>query len=48
MLTLGRLSREEKGLDQLALAANRHTRESLEPLALGYLRFAIEPLGQKL
>jgi hypothetical protein len=47
MLALGRLRREEKRLDQLTIAANCHTGESLVPLALGYLRLAIQPLGQK-
>jgi len=45
MSALRYLGREEKGLDQFTLAANCHAGESLVPLALGYLRLAIEPLG---
>jgi hypothetical protein len=46
-LALGSLRWEKKRLDQLTIAANRHSGESLVPLALGYLRLAIQPLGQK-
>jgi hypothetical protein len=48
MLALGRLGREQKGLDQLTIAANYHAGESLVPLTLGHLRLAIEPFGQQL
>jgi len=47
MLALRLLRRQEKRLDQLAIAANRRTGESLVPLTLGYLRLAIEPLDQQ-
>jgi hypothetical protein len=47
MLTFRRLTRAQKSLDQLTLAANRHTGESLVPLALGHLRLAVEPLRQQ-
>jgi hypothetical protein len=47
MSALSCLGGEEKGLDQFTIAANCHAGESLVPLALGYLRLAIEPPGQK-
>jgi hypothetical protein len=43
-----RLSREQKGLDRLTLAANDRAGESLVPLAAGHLGLAIEPLRQQL
>jgi len=47
MPALRRLSREQKSLDQLALAANCHTGESLVPQTLGHLGLAVKPLRQQ-
>jgi len=47
MLTLGCLTRQQKSLDQLTLAANCHPGESLVPLALGCLGLAVKPLRQQ-
>ena len=47
LLTLGCLTRQQKGLDQRTLSANGHPGESLVPLALGYLWLAVKPLCQQ-
>ena len=47
-MTFRRLTRNQKGLDQLAFAADRHAGESSIPEAIGYFGFAIEPLRQLL
>ncbi len=47
-MAFGVLTGQKKGFDQLAFPADRHSRKPLEPLALGYVRFGIEPLCQEL
>src|ERR1017187_1615317 len=47
MLALRRLTREQKGLDQLTLAADCHAGESLVPLALGHLGLTVKPPRQQ-
>ena len=42
------LTKEERGLHEFALPANRHAREPLVPLTFRDVRFAIEPLRQQL
>lgn len=42
-LALWMLAREKKGLDELALSANRHARKPFVPLAFGHLGLGVEP-----
>ena len=42
-LTLRRLSRQQKRLDQLALAAHGHPGKALVPLTVGHVGLCVEP-----
>jgi hypothetical protein len=47
-LALGRLARQEEGLDQFAFAADGHLSEPFVPGSLRDLRLAVEPGGEQL
>ena len=47
-LALRGLSREQKCLDQLTLAAHGHTGKALVPLTLGHLGLRVEPCREQL
>ena len=44
---MGRLSRQQEGFNQFALATDRHSRETLEPMAFGHFRVHVAPVAEQ-